>query len=335
MRANVRRAGFTLSFLCVLCVSVADAQPRWFKGNTHTHTSNTDGDSAPDSVVRWYKEHGYQFVVISDHDSLTPVEGLNAVFAAPGKFLVLTGVEVTDRFEGKPVHLIGIGVRDAVLPQGGATIQEILERDARAIQAAGGLPHANHSNFGWTLTSEHIALAPSVKHFELWNGHPLVHNRGGGGSASTEEIWDAMLTSGRLIYGLATDDAHHFKGEFTPAHANPGRAWIVVRAPELSSAALLAAIERGEFYASTGVTLKDYQVSDTGIRIELATGSGLASPRYRTYFLGRDSQVLRRDDSLTPSYTFTGTELFVRARIESSTGAVAWTQPVFLKDARR
>ena len=32
--------------------------PRWFKGNTHTHTLNSDGDSTPDDVVKWYREHG-------------------------------------------------------------------------------------------------------------------------------------------------------------------------------------------------------------------------------------------------------------------------------------
>ncbi|MEZ5285927.1 MAG: hypothetical protein R2712_14190 [Vicinamibacterales bacterium] len=37
--------------------AVAPAQPaaagRWFKGNLHTHTLNSDGDSTPDEVVRW------------------------------------------------------------------------------------------------------------------------------------------------------------------------------------------------------------------------------------------------------------------------------------------
>jgi hypothetical protein len=45
------------------------AQPpsptRWFKGNTHAHTLNSDGDSTPDDVVRWYREHGYQFLVLT------------------------------------------------------------------------------------------------------------------------------------------------------------------------------------------------------------------------------------------------------------------------------
>ncbi|MBI1750325.1 MAG: PHP domain-containing protein [Acidobacteria bacterium] len=314
----------------LLSAHAAAAQARWFRGNTHTHTINSDGDSAPDTVVRWYREHHYHFVVLSDHDSLTPVDGLNAVFAAPGKFLVLPGEEVTDRFEGAPVHLIGIGVREAVPPQGGTAIPEILTRDARAVRAAGGVPHINHPNFGWALTAGQIA-ASGARHFEIWNGHPLINNHGGGGSPSAEEIWDKVLSAGRVIFGVATDDAHHFSGEFSAAQANPGRGWIMVRATDLSAAALLAAFDRGDFYSSTGVELKSYEVSDREIRIELPREIGYTAPRYRTFFIGKDGAVLKQDNSFAPSYQFQGTELYVRARIESSNGAIAWTQPVFPK----
>lgn len=335
--------------LCVFCTSVAfflasvplaSAQPRWYRGNTHTHTINSDGDSAPDAVVRWYKEHGYHFVVITDHTYrdrgvLTPVEGLNAVFALPGRFLVLSGVEVTDSFEGQPVHMNGIGVREAVLPRGGASIAEILTRNAAAIRDAGGVTQVNHPNYLWALTAEQLAGGGSAQHFELWNGHPAVHNRGGGGKPSTEEIWDAVLSTGRVLYGMATDDSHHFKSECAPQVVCPGRAWIVVRASELTREALLAALGAGDFYASTGAELKSYAVDASGIRIELPEGDRRNPTRYRTYFIGKDGAVLKQDDSLTPAYTFTGGELYVRARIEASNGAVAWTQPVFVKDGKK
>src|SRR6187431_2304583 len=71
---------------------------RWFKGNTHAHTLNSDGDSTPDDVVRWYREHGYQFVVLTDHNFLTSVDGLNALHGASQRFLVVKGEEVTDKF---------------------------------------------------------------------------------------------------------------------------------------------------------------------------------------------------------------------------------------------
>jgi len=70
--------------LLVCAATFASAQPprRWYKGNTHTHTINSDGDSTPDQVVRWYREHGYQFLVLTDHNFLTSVAGLNALHGA-------------------------------------------------------------------------------------------------------------------------------------------------------------------------------------------------------------------------------------------------------------
>src|SRR5688572_21888996 len=63
---------------------------KWFKGNTHTHTVNSDGDSTPDEVVRWYRDtKSYQFLVLTDHNFLTSVDGLNALHGADSKFLVI------------------------------------------------------------------------------------------------------------------------------------------------------------------------------------------------------------------------------------------------------
>src|ERR1051325_8912578 len=79
------------------------ARGHWYKGNTHPHTLNSDGDSSPDDVVKWYRGHGYQFLVLTDHNVLTSVEALNALHGLDDKFLVIRGEEVTDRFNGKPL----------------------------------------------------------------------------------------------------------------------------------------------------------------------------------------------------------------------------------------
>lgn len=328
----------TLKALVVLVLAASTAAQgpspqapaaQWYGGNTHTHTIHSDGDSSPDAVVRWYKEHGYHFVVLTDHDLRTPVENLNALFALPNRFVILAGVEVTDRFQGAPVHMNGIGVRESVKPQGGATLAEMLRNNARAIRAAGGIAQINHPNFGWALAAEPIAAATEATAFEVWNGHPLVNNRGGGGSPSTEEIWDAVLSTGRRIFGVASDDAHHFQSELGAATVRPGTAWIMVRASELTAEAIVAAIEHGDFYASTGVELKSYQADSKGIRLELPESRSSSGPRYRTFFIGTGGEVLKRDESLRPSYEFRGDELYVRVRVEASNGAVAWTQPIF------
>jgi hypothetical protein len=74
------------------------AAGRWYKGNTHTHTLNSDGDSTPADVATWYREHGYRFLVLSDHNVLTNVDGLNAVHGSSEQFLLIKGEELSDRF---------------------------------------------------------------------------------------------------------------------------------------------------------------------------------------------------------------------------------------------
>jgi hypothetical protein len=301
-------------------------QPQWYRGNTHTHTINSDGDTSPDEVVRWYREHGYHFLVLSDHNFLTEVDGLNSIFGAKNKFTLIKGEEVTDQFGGKPIHLNGLNIRELVEPQHGSSILETVQNNVNAIRGVGGVPHVNHPNFQWAITSEHLRQVRNHKLFEIFNGHPRVHNAGGGGSASLEQMWDEILTAGKLIYGIAVDDAHHFKGEFAPGRSNPGRGWVVVRAYELSPAAILEAMENGSFYASTGVSLKEYQADGGGIVIQIDEQESF---KYTTAFVGEGGEILATVNGPQAEYRFTQQEKYVRARVTDSMGHMAWLQPVF------
>src|SRR3989304_626366 len=108
---------------------------QWFKGNTHAHTLESDGDSTPKVVARWYKDHGYNFLVLSDHNVHTAIDTLNATYAVPGRFTLIRGEEVTSVFEGKAVHVNGIDTRERIGRQQGASILEILQRSADARRA--------------------------------------------------------------------------------------------------------------------------------------------------------------------------------------------------------
>lgn len=301
-------------------------EPRWYKGNTHTHTLNSDGDSTPDEVVRWYREHGYQFLVLTDHNFLTSVDALEALHGARGKFLVIKGEEVTDLFENKSLHINGLDVARHVAPQGGTSVVDVLQRNVDAIRHAEGVPHINHPNFRWSITADELRQVRHNKLFEIYNGHPMVNNAGGGGVPGLEEVWDAILTHGVRLYGIAVDDAHTFKQPGNPAVAGPGRGWVVVRAPALEPRALLAAMERGDFYASTGVELTDYQVTPAAMTVAV---KATAFSKYRIQFIGEGGKVLAESHESRATYRFTGTERYVRAKVLESNGAIAWCQPYF------
>ena len=145
-------------------------------------------------------------------------------------------------------------------------------------------------------------------------------------------MWDQLLSAGMRIFGVAVDDAHNFREEFSIDRADPGRGWVVVRAAALTRDAIVAALNSGDFYASTGVTLKDIHSTAESLTVEIepdavATGS---PKRFRTVFVGKDGGVLAVSNQNPASYKFKGIESYVRARIEDSGGRRAWTQPVFL-----
>jgi predicted metal-dependent phosphoesterase TrpH len=144
---------------------------RWYKGNTHTHTLNSDGDSTPDDVVRWYREHGYQFLVLTDHNFLTEVAALNGLHGADGKFLVIRGEEVTSSFEKRSIHVNGLDVGAFVEPaRDAASAVETIQKNVDAIRAVNGVPHINHPNFGWSLSADELSQVRNTKLFEVYNG---------------------------------------------------------------------------------------------------------------------------------------------------------------------
>lgn len=301
------------------------ADARWFKGNTHTHTTESDGDTAPAEVAQWYKRHGYQFLVLSDHNVFTDPRTIASLMDS--SFLLIPGEEVTTSFQRKAVHINALAVTRVIPPiRDDSTLRGTIQRTVDAIRAERAVPHINHPNFLWSIDSATLFRVRNDRLFEIFNGHPTVHNVGGGEWPGLEEVWDGLLSGGKRIYGIAVDDAHHFQGEFAPDRANPGRGWLSVRTTSLDARALVTALDSGDFYASSGVTLSELTVSETAMQLRIAPKGDF---KYTTTFIGQDGKVLAIDRTLTPRYVLRGNETYVRAKVTDSGGAAAWVQPVF------
>jgi hypothetical protein len=276
------------------------------------------------------------------------------MYERPGEFLLLNAEEITDR---GGAHVNAFQLARAILPRGGETTAQrttanlAAVREQRAETGRRIVAIVNHPNYVWSLRAEEIAEMEDARFFELYNGHLLTNVRGDSVHPGTEQMWDIMLSLRHAaarapIFAVAVDDAHDFRTT-SDTISRPGRGWVMVRAPVLESDALFAAMERGDFYASTGVTLRDVTVQDDVLRVEIEPDSGAT---YRTYFIGTRRGLLQRDgfgdvfavvDGTRAEYRLRGDERYVRARIVSSrphidptTGRVlgtqtAWTQPHF------
>jgi predicted metal-dependent phosphoesterase TrpH len=327
--------------------SPAGAPQRWLRGNTHTHSLNSDGDSPAMDVARWYRTHGYQFTFMTDHEFVTDVAPLNAMFAGPARFLAISAQEITQRTADaahpdgvRQAHVNALGIATMIRPLGARNIanQSIASTYARniaEIRKQGGVAQVNHPNFRWSVKLAEMVDLPDSTLLEVWNGHSTVNNLGGTDSTgnvfpSHEAVWDSLLTRGKVIWGVADDDSHHFLPDDAddPDMTRPGRGWVMVRADTLTPSAIGSALRNGSFYSSTGVTLRSYTANSREIQLEITQNS---DARYRIEFVGSGGRVLSTSAGTKARYAITGSEGYVRVRITDSNGRRAWTQPVILR----
>ena len=304
---------------------------QWYKGNIHTHTTESDGDEDPHKVTSWYRRHGYDFLVLSDHNHLTLLDygSGRRRFRKP---LMVPGEEVSVRIHGgeTPVHINGIGISRIVEPIDAGDVVSTLQANVNAIVEAGGIASINHPNYQWAFDHQAISLVEGASLLEVFNGHPGANLFGAPDRPSCEEIWDGVLSAGRVIFGVATDDSHNYH-DFAPWMSNPGRGWVMVQADELTQDAIVDGLASGRFYASTGVTLTRLECSPEGISLEIEQERDFI---YTTRFTGKDGELLAEITGLTAEYSADGPEDYVRATVMSSSGPRAWTQPVFPAQAQ-
>ncbi|MEZ6115629.1 MAG: SGNH/GDSL hydrolase family protein [Pirellulaceae bacterium] len=392
---------------------------RWLKGNLHTHSLWSDGNDFPEMIADWYRQHGYQFLALSDHNvlsqgtrwmKLTDIENRNGQTALPkyvarfgqdwvqtrtnqdgvvevrlkplgevrslvevaGEFLMIPSEEITD----KGAHINATNIGEVIEPQGGETVREMIQNNLRAIDAQAKalgrliIPHLNHPNLGDKgISAEELAALVEDEFFEVFNGVEGDGDLGSPRRHSLETLWDITSTlrlsqfRARPLYALATDDSHHYHGG---QKASPGRGWIMLRANRLTPETVLRSMQRGDFYASSGVELERIEFDPetnvlqiqikpdadatfvtefigtpinfdktTSVRTEPETGEPIPGTLDYSADVGK---VFARVEGLHAAYQLTGDELYVRATITSnkppqnptneSSFKKAWTQPV-------
>jgi hypothetical protein len=367
---------------------------KWFKGNTHTHSYWSDGDDFPEMIMDWYKTHGYDFICLSDHNTLAQgekwklipdfpaherrfreylnkygedwvvyevdsakrvsvklktLEEYAPVFEEKGKFLIIQSEEITDGFEKKPVHINAINVKEVIMPRGGSSVTEVMQNNLDAVreqrQRTGQamFAHINHPNFMWGISLQDMMKLKGDRFFEIYNGHPLVHNYGDSTRPGTEDMWDLLLINcieknKPLLYGLATDDSHNYLS-YSVRNSNPGRGYVMVKAKELSASSIIASMENGNFYSSTGVELEDIEVKKRKFSIRIKAETGVT---YRIQLIGarrgeEKSRILEVVNGTEATYKLRKRDAYVRAKVISSKYQenpfqegdfeTAWTQP--------
>ncbi len=239
---------------------------KWFKGNTHMHTTFSDGRMEPKEAVDIYREAGYSFVVITDHWHY----GNHRHLESEG-FLIFAGMEMDLYFPSK--YEIGICHHVTVMAdpdetpfKSGDRMEDVrklgnMEAMVDFMNSTGHICIYAHP--GWS----HIKMEEYDKvdclGMEIFNF--ATENDTGLGYADT--YYNRGLWENRPRLCFACDDAHD------PENTLGG--FICVKAADLTYKDILESIRKGSFYASTGPAIYDFYVEDGVAYVECSPCSDI------------------------------------------------------------
>ncbi len=297
---------------------------RWYRGNIHTHAREGESDSAVEYVVKWYKDHGYQFLVITDHSTITFPAVISTL--TDSSFLFIPGEEMTGYGDQDDLEINALNIPEAILPLHDRTIPAVLQKCIAAVRREKGIPVINHPNYKWRLDQNTLLNSQDCNLFELYNGYPGTYGQGDDSHPGLEQVWDFLLTSGKRIYGVATDDGHSYN-KFSPELSNPGRGWVMVRSKSLNAKEIMQNLDAGFFYSSTGVEIANLRIEPARIEIIIQDKENIG---FTTDFIGSAGKLLQRIKNNPAVYYLSAETNYVRVRITDTDGHCAWIQPVFV-----
>lgn len=230
---------------------------------------------------------------------LKPLDEFRCLLEERERFIMIQGEEISDQAEGGPVHMNATNLTNLIEPSGGATVRDAMRANLRMAEEQAKqlgreiLVHLNHPNFGYAVTAEDIAAVIQERYFEVFNGHPAVGQLGDEYHPSIERMWDIANTiriaelHAAPIMGVATDDSHNYHGK--PNGARSGRGWVMVRSKYLTPEYLIRAMNAGDFYASSGVTLEDIDFHSATNQLTVRVAK-IPGETYTIQFIGTRKQ---------------------------------------------
>ena len=281
-----------------------DGPGLWLTGCMHLHTSASDGIYTPEQTLRSYRELGYDFIAITDHESVTiPSE-------MPQGLIWIPGVEYATTSQNPPEHwhVVSIGTEKQLVVAGYPVkaIMKLLSEVSPFFFVA----HPYWSNQG----GDDLLELPDFSAIEVYNHMADVWLERG----RAEYYWDYLLSAGRRVWGLAGDDTHR------PEHI--GGARLRVRVEAATSEEIMTSLKAGRFYFSSGPDFLDVKVDEAGVSVRTTPARSISfvADKGRGAFFEAEP-----DRTLTEAaYEYRGGEAYLRVQCTDTNGKRAWTNPV-------
>jgi len=328
---------------------------RYFKANLHAHSSISDGNFSPEELKNLYKEKGYSILAITDHNIIVDHSDLN-----DEDFLLLTAAEYNinnpdmkdNIITAKTYHINFISktpdnlwmpyrrpaYRESSQPYLDAITFGDLEFDkydldvVNKIIAAGNehgfLTMYNHPV--WSLqTREDYAGLCGLWGMEICNYSSFIC----GYEENNDRVFQEMLNLGMNVYPLGTDDIHSIK--------DLAGAWIMIGAEKLEYGSVISALEKGDFYASTGPEIYSLETDGENIYIKCSDARSItvqSHGRYAKSVLPKNNDGLVREAVINISHIIDkqsdNKDAFVRFTVHGPYGHYASTRAYSLDEIK-
>lgn len=267
-------------------------QPQ-FKANLHCHSTLSDGKLTPDQLVEAYRRQGYSILAITDHEAPYDHSGFSGA-----DFLLLTGYEAHIRPEpvgavnafGPEIHMNLIAKKPHntafiafdpdfcrhMPPEIAASREKLGNLGPRQYmpgyirafialaQEGGYLVTYNHPCWSMEDPSD-VASYDGFFSIEVFNTSSAVSNS----LEYNMALYDTLLRKGRRIYCHGVDDNHNRSPLGTPQSDSFG-SWTMILAEELTYPAVIRALEKGQFYASTGPRIEVLGFDGARVHLEFS-----------------------------------------------------------------
>lgn len=272
---------------------------KWFKGNVHIHTTNSDGKLSPKEIVEIYRRNFYNFLFITDHNKITDYQ------SPYNDFLTIKGAE----FNKDSFHILGLDLIDTFSTES-LSPQEIINR----INELAGFAVFSHPYWSGNTGRDILSLYGFIG-IEIYNNSCEIEK----GKGYSTVHYDEVLQNGMKVFGFAVDDSHSEKdivGSF-----------IMVKAKSLNKLEICNSIKKGLFYSSTGVIINNLKIEDNTIKI-------FFTPSITVDFIGFGPTGTRIHNNGKEfdyaEYKIKGTEKYIRIEITNKENKKCWVNPIFL-----
>ena len=252
---------------------------QFYKANMHMHTTVSDGSWTPEETKARYKEQGYSIVAFTDHEIMVPHDDL-----ADEDFLPILSYEFAvnkwtkeTNFAFWPCYHLNFYAKDPKQTKMPVFVEQRIHEKSKHF-ITDDMRESQSTDFRYSLDYINgLVKKANDMGFLVSYNHPYWSLQNYEDYAGLEGIWgvefmntgcyvegyhldcdmrpiEDMLRAGKHVYPLATDDAHRL------SHCFGGH--IMVKAEKLDYATVMDALERGDFYASTGPQIKELTIED-------------------------------------------------------------------------